>query len=171
MKNLDIKTIVTRIRMLQDSSPVQFKGHDGEEKEIDSTMITAGIVGAAIACHCPIPARFVPTSSSYFASTYGEEIRDVLSRINEAVNIRTQVAYDAACSVWIDRFDMVHKPCDLDRLLTRLATMPDETFSNRSYVRPLIGSLNGDQKESLDKLVRSINLTCSNMEAKVNIFN
>lgn len=170
MENLDLTTIINRVRALSNATPVLLKGHDDEGREIDASMLAATVVGAALGCHCPIPPRFVPMASTYFATTYGEEVRATLSKINEAVNIRTQVAYDAAVSIWTDRYEMVHKPCNLEALLLRMAIAPDSTFSNANFVRPLMCGLNDDQKESLDKIVRSVHLSCSLADTKNTIF-
>lgn len=170
MENLDINTIVNRVRALANATPVVMVGQGDDAYDIDASMLAATVVGAALACHCPIPPRPVTMGATHFAGTFGEEIRLVLSRINEAVNIRTQVAYDAAASVWIDRYEMVHKPCNIDTLLLRLATAPDSSYSNKNFVRPLLCGLNEEQKESLDKIVKSINLTCSIMKTKDTIF-
>lgn len=170
MENLDLNTIINRIRALSNATPIVMKGQGDEGYDIDPTMLAATVVGAALACHCPIPPRSTPMAGAYFATTFGEEIRLVLSRINEVVNIRTQVAYDAAASLWIDRYEMVHKPCNLEALLMRLATAPDSSYSNKNFVRPLLCGLNEDQKESLDKIVKSVNLTCSIMDVKDTIF-
>lgn len=170
MENLDITTIVTRVQALNNSTPVVMVGQGDEGYDIDASALAATVVGAALACHCPIPPRYTPMATSYFASTFGAEIRAVLSRINESVNIRTQVAYDAAASVWIDRYEMVHRPCNVETLLLRLATAPDTSYSNKNFVRPLLGSLNEEQKAALDKIVKSVNLTCSSTNTKGSIF-
>lgn len=170
MEKLDLTTIINRVRDLSKSTPISYQGHDGQTAEFDSTLIAATIVGAAIGCHCPIPPRYVPTATSYFASTFGTEIQETLSKINEAVNIRTQVAYDAACSIWLDRYAMVHKPCDLDTLLFRLATGNSSGTDNNNFTSLLLGSLNESQKETLEKLVRSVNLSCSHADISSNPF-
>ena len=170
MEKLDLTTIINRVRQLATSAPISYQGHDGETKEFDASVIAATIVGAAIGCHCPIPPRFVPTATSYFASTFGQEIQSTLSKINEAVNIRTQVAYDAACTIWLDRYAMVHKPCDLDALMSRLATAKGHGTANTNFPSMLLGSLNDEQKQTLDKLVRSVNLSCSHSDISSGIF-
>lgn len=170
MEKLDLTTIINRVRQLSTSTPISYKGHDGETKEFDASAISATIIGAAIGCHCPIPPRFVPTATSYFASTFGQEIQSTLSKINEAVNIRTQMAYDAACTVWLDRYAMVHKPCDLDALITRLTVSNGHGSMNSNFPTMLLGSLNDEQKDALDKLVRSVNLSCSQSDIRGGIF-
>lgn len=165
MENLDLTTIINRVRDLSTATPVFYKGHDGEERECDASLLAATIVGAAIGSHCTIPPRSIPTATSYFASTFGDEIQAVISTINEAVNIRTQVAYDAACAVWYDRYLMVHQPCDLDSVLQRLASTGSNNFTN-----VLLSNINEAQRESLEKLYRSVNLSCSKV-ANGNMFN
>lgn len=170
MEKLDLTTIINRVRELSTSTPISYQGHDGQTAEFDASIIAATIVGAAIGCHCPIPPRFVPTATSYFASTFGQEIQGTLSKINEAVNIRTQVAYDAACTIWLDRYAMVHKPCDLDTLMMRLATTTAHGSVSANFPSMLLGCLNDEQKQTLDKLVRSVNLSCSHSDISSNIF-
>ena len=170
MESLDLTTIINRVRELSKSTPITHQGHTGEKVEHDASLIAATVVGAAIGCHCPIPARAVVTTSSYFASTFGSEVQATLSKINEAVNIRTQVAYDAACTIWLDRYAMVHKPCNLDTLLLRLATSNSNSSDNNNFTSLLIGGLNAEQKETLEKLVRSVNLSCSNADISSNPF-
>lgn len=169
MSILDTTTIVNRVRELSNNGPVTFKGHDGEEKQYDASLVAATLVGAAIGCHCPIPPRSIPTPNSYFASTFGKEVQEVISKINESVTIRTQVAYDAACVIWNDRYNMVHKPCDVESLLNRLTECCGDSFG-KSVPSLLVAGLDEQQKETLDKLVRSVNLSCSNCDANGKLF-
>lgn len=166
MKQLDITTIVNRVRDLSNASPVLLKGLGDEHKELDASIIAATIVGGAIGTHCPIPASPKPVAVAYFASAYGNEVREVLSRINESVNIRTQVAYDAAVTMWSERYAMVHKPVNLDVLMMRLALSSDGDYENSNFARPLLSSLDDKQREALSALVKSINLSCSEADIR-----
>lgn len=167
MENLDLTTIINRIRELSNATPVTLKGHDGTESSVDATLIAATIVGGAIGGQCQLPTRPTPMLPSYFASTHGENIQKVLSKINEAVNIRTQVAYDAALAVWTERYNLVHKPCNLDTLLFRIAT---NDTGNANQTSLLLTSLNETQRETLEKIMRSVNLSCSKANVQNNPF-
>lgn len=170
MENLDITTIINRVRELSNSTPLVFKGHDGADTEFDASMIAATIVGGAMGCHCPMPTRPTPIPPSYFASTFGDEVQSVISKINEAVNIRTQVAYDAACAMWVERYNLVHKPCDVQTLLVRLSTTGRSLSTTNTFATLLLSSLNPEQMDSLEKIIRSVNLSCSAADVSTNPF-